>query len=161
MVLGALVVVIVGVLVANYFKGVEQGKIPTNGPSTEVKVPTGGTTHQVEPGESLWTIAEFYYDSGYNWVDVANENGLAAPFTLEKGQTLEIPKVEPKLATVELIEVPQPISGATYTVEKGDSLWNIAVRAYGDGYRWVEIAEINNLKNPNLVHVGNVLSLPR
>lgn len=44
---------------------------------------------------------------------------------------------------------------------KGDHLWGIAVRAYGDGYKWVEIARENNLVNPNLIHPGNVLSLPR
>jgi nucleoid-associated protein YgaU len=44
---------------------------------------------------------------------------------------------------------------------KGDSLWKIAVRAYGDGYKWVSIAKANKLVNPNLIHSGNVLTLPR
>jgi len=60
---------------------------------------------------------------------------------------------------------PQPsadkISGDSYTIRRGDYLWEIAVRAYGDGYKWVEIARINNLTNPNLIHAENVLKLPR
>jgi len=48
-----------------------------------------------------------------------------------------------------------------YTVVAGDSLWNIAVREYGDGYAWTKIATANNLINPDLIHAGNVLRLPR
>ncbi len=55
----------------------------------------------------------------------------------------------------------EPISGATYTVVRGDHLWSIAVRAYGDGYRWVDIAAENELVNPDLIHAGNVLRLPQ
>jgi nucleoid-associated protein YgaU len=40
-------------------------------------------------------------------------------------------------------------------------LWTIAVRAYGDGYKWTEIAKANKLVNPNLIHPGNVFVLPR
>ena len=55
----------------------------------------------------------------------------------------------------------ESIEGNTYTVQKGDTLWDISVRAYGDGYRWVEIAEANNLANPDLIHSGNEFVLPR
>jgi nucleoid-associated protein YgaU len=55
----------------------------------------------------------------------------------------------------------QAIVGSTYTVKHGDSLWDIAVRAYGNGYRWVDIARANNLQNPNIIHTGNVFTLPR
>jgi nucleoid-associated protein YgaU len=47
-----------------------------------------------------------------------------------------------------------------YTVVKGDSLWAISVKRYGNGYRWVEIARMNNLKNPNVIHPGNTLMMP-
>lgn len=55
----------------------------------------------------------------------------------------------------------EKISGRTYTVVRGDNLWNIAVRAYGDGYRWVDIARENKLANPDLIHSGNKFTLPR
>lgn len=53
------------------------------------------------------------------------------------------------------------ISGSSYTVHTGDNLWNIAERAYGDGFKWTEIATANNLSNPNIIHSGNVITLPR
>lgn len=47
-----------------------------------------------------------------------------------------------------------------YTVALGDSLWKIAVATYGDGMAWKKIAEVNKLKNPNLIGVGKELDLP-
>ncbi len=47
-----------------------------------------------------------------------------------------------------------------YTVVQGDSLWSISVKRYGNGYRWTEIAKMNNLKNPGLIHPGNVFLMP-
>jgi len=76
---------------------------------------------------------------------------------------LSIPDVQAKKATETSVSAQgeEPISGATYEVVRGDNLWKIAVRAYGDGYRWVEIARENKLTNPNLIHTGNILILPR
>ena len=56
---------------------------------------------------------------------------------------------------------PEAISSDSYTVVKGDNLWSIAVRAYGDGYKWTEIAKANKLVHPSLIHPGNDLTLPR
>lgn len=57
---------------------------------------------------------------------------------------------------------PAPKQGTTYTVQKGDCLWNIAKRVYGDGSRYVAIYEANKdkIKNPNLIYVGQVLTIP-
>jgi nucleoid-associated protein YgaU len=164
MILGALVIVVVGVLVVNYFRGQEEGTtLPTGVTTEKVGSKELPTTHTVTAGETLWKIAETYYDSGYNWIDIAKENGLENPGLIESGQVLAIPKVEAKTATVlkEAATGEISISGSTYTVVKGDNLWDISVRAYGDGYRWVEIAEENKLENPDIIHAGNVLILPR
>ncbi len=175
MVLGAIVIVVVGLLVVNYFRGLETGTTLPTGEATEQAVgPTitrnGQTFHVVQGNESLWKIAERYYDSGYNWSDIAAANSLNNPGLIEEGQELAIPNVEPKQPTIKVTAADtlgdsavsqSPISGATYSVVAGDNLWKIAVRAYGDGYRWVDIARENNLLNPDVIHAENVLTLPR
>lgn len=164
MILGALVIVVVGVLIVNYFKGQESGTTLPSGVTSETgEGKSLPSKHTVAAGETLWTISETYFQSGYNWVDIAKENNLSNPGIIEVGQVLTIPNVEAKTATVSspVSSGQISITGSTYTVSKGDSLWNIAVRAYGDGYKWVEIAKENKLVNPNVIHAGNILILPR
>jgi nucleoid-associated protein YgaU len=50
----------------------------------------------------------------------------------------------------------------TYTVVKGDCLWNIAAKLLGSGSRYTEIASLNYdiIKNPSLIYPGQVLKLP-
>jgi len=53
----------------------------------------------------------------------------------------------------------------TYTVERGDTLWNIAEKTYGDAYQYTKILNANpnlgRLPNGNvLIHSGNVLAIP-
>ncbi len=47
----------------------------------------------------------------------------------------------------------------TYTVKKGDSLWKIAQTMLNDGSRYKEIAEKNNIVNPNKIQIGQILRL--
>ena len=170
-ILGVLVVVVIGVLVFNYFRNIGRPKTEnTPTPETgEVKLSEEGkivpeglpTTYKVQKGDDLWKIAEKFYGSGYNWVDIAKENGITHPNTIFVDQELTIPAVEIRQLAKPVSEIGQAIGGDTYTVAKGDNLWQIAVRAYSDGFQWVKIARENNLTNPNLIHPGNVLKLPR
>ncbi len=50
----------------------------------------------------------------------------------------------------------------TYTVKSGDSLSKIAKELWGDARRWPELFEANKdqLKDPNLIRVGQVLHIP-
>ena len=163
MVLGALVIVIVGILVVNYFKDQRSQTLPEALTTTNGSLV--GKNHTVVKGETLWSISEDVYGSGYNWTDVKSANKLTSE-KIEVGQELVMPDVagrEPT-ATKQILTIEsgsQTISGDSYTVIKGDNLWTISVRAYGDGYKWVEVAKANNLSNPNLIYAGNVLTLPR
>lgn len=57
---------------------------------------------------------------------------------------------------------PAPAAPRTYTVAKGDTLSHIAKRFYGDANKWKKIFDANRdiLKNPDLVHPGEVLKIP-
>ena len=50
----------------------------------------------------------------------------------------------------------------TYTVVSGDSLFVIAKKVWGDGNRWREIynANTDKIKNPNLIYVGQIFTIP-
>lgn len=203
MLLGAIIIVVVGVLIVNFLRGQSGGEtIPAVG--TEEEERTLPATHTVREGEDLWKISEEYYGTGYNWTDIAEANNISNPNQIAEGQELTIPDVEAAgptatvvaegtttpaptgtiaatatiaqasptsgpVATVTPVETEEgdevvstpTIEGTSYTVIKGDTLWDIAVRAYGDGYKWTEIASANNLVNPNIIHAGNVFTLPR
>src|SRR3989344_1067864 len=47
-----------------------------------------------------------------------------------------------------------------YIVKEGDHLWKIAEEAYGSGYNAYDVAEANNIVDPNLIKVGQELTLP-
>lgn len=58
---------------------------------------------------------------------------------------------------------PAPKKETTYTVKKGDTLWNIAKKTYGDGKKYTVIYEANKdkISNPNLIYTGQVLTIPK
>jgi lysozyme len=46
-----------------------------------------------------------------------------------------------------------------YTVRSGDTLWRIAQLVCGSGDKYQKIAEENNISNPDLIYVGQVLNV--
>jgi GH25 family lysozyme M1 (1,4-beta-N-acetylmuramidase) len=47
-----------------------------------------------------------------------------------------------------------------YIVKKGDTLWAIAQKYYGNGNKYTDIAKANNISNPNVISVGQKLLIP-
>ncbi|MFC1711923.1 LysM peptidoglycan-binding domain-containing protein [Patescibacteria group bacterium] len=180
--LGAFVIILVGSLIFNYFKSNRESEIALEEPE---EIATESTyeakdeyakdlpqTHVVKSNDSLWLISEKYYGSGYNWIDIASENNLSNPDFLEEGMELKLPNVIIKKPVTEvssiseeikteLVVTESSITEEVYQVKKGDFLWDIAIRAYGDGYKWPEIAKANNLLNPDFLEEGMELKLPR
>ena len=66
--------------------------------------------------------------------------------------------------TRETTNSPAPDEGSnqTYTVVKGDCLWNIAKKFYGNGAKYTVIYDANKdkIKNPNLIYPGQVFTIP-
>ena len=50
--------------------------------------------------------------------------------------------------------------GATYTVQPGDSLSKISANCYGTQDFWVAIAKENGIKEPYIIHQGDVIRIP-
>lgn len=115
----------------NTYQGIGQSS-PSNG--------TGTINYTVQPGDSLWLIAQ-RYNTTVN--AIKNLNGLTGNL-IDIGQTLKIPASQ----TAPYIE---------YTVRAGDSLWLIAQR-YNTTVN--AIMNLNGLTN-SMIQVGQVLRIPR
>ncbi len=75
----------------------------------------------------------------------------------------ELKKVEEEVApaAAETPVTPPPAPAPrTYTVVSGDTLWAIAERFYGDGNQYPKIASASGVANPDLIHPGQVLTIP-
>ncbi len=167
--LGALVIVVAAFIGVSVLKNSNVNNTKQEVSSTSTVASVTPEKYTVKKGDSLWSISEKIYKSGYNWIDIAKTNNIANVGVIEEGQVLLIPDVKPIIVDIEKEIPPQAITtqaegaifGNTYTVVRGDNLWDIAVRAYGDGYRWVDVAKANNLANPDLIFSGNVFKMPR
>jgi LysM repeat protein len=132
----------------------------------------GGTPamHTVTSGESLQSIANLY---GMTIEQVMQINNITNPDMIYRGQELTVwantPASDaPVLPTVE-VNVDAPIESApvdvipveaaptSYTVQPGEHLAQIARRF---GVNWTNIAQANNLTDPNQIFAGQILSIP-
>ncbi|MCD8503100.1 MAG: glycoside hydrolase family 18 protein [Bacillaceae bacterium] len=93
--------------------------------------------HVIQPGESLWGIAQAYHSS-VNEIVTANQ--IPNPNQLVVGQTLVI-----------------PIVGSFYWVQPGDSLWAIGQKF---GVNYLTLAQINQISLEATLPVGLRLYLP-
>ncbi len=167
--IGLTVVVLLITIVNNFFiKNNKTDKASTNAKTSPNKKANTSNQHNyiVKAGDNLWNIAEQAYGSGYNAYDIAAANKISDPNLISVNQKLILPSITPKTPTKGEILLASSttkitITGASYTVKADDNLWNIAEQAYGDGYAWVRIAKANNLANPDIIHKGNILTLPR
>lgn len=84
----------------------------------------------------------------------------AEKIILSLGNTIGVAEVD----TSDL-QVQQPAAQSTmYTVQKGDTLWEIAEKHYGKGQgaKYTEIVKANSppVKNPDMIQPGWVLRIP-
>ena len=162
--LGLAVVLVIGMIAFNYFKAKNQPATSEAEKKTE-EAKTAATLpakYTVKAGDTLWSIAESYFKSGYNWTDIQKANNLTNPGVIEEGMILTIPDAKPiAVAQGEVSAASTEIKeNKPYTVIQGDSLWSIALKEYNDGYKWVAIAQASHLTNPDVIYAGNVLVLP-
>jgi nucleoid-associated protein YgaU len=171
-IMGGVVVFIVAILMFNYFKSINTSNEGVITETAKVIEVTEGEkpehlpdTYIVETGDDLWSIAEKFYKSGYNFMDIADANSITDANYIEIGQELIVPQVAVKKITVDSeTSLVSTIETGSYTTIAGDYLWDIAIRAYGDGYAWTKIYDANKEligTNPGILLKGVTLSLPR
>ena len=99
-------------------------------------------------------------------------DGPAWSSKTETSEPPPAPEAEPEVAPA---AVEEPVAAAepaappppppapeprTYTVVSGDTLWAISERFYGDGNKYQQIADASGISNPDLIHPGQVLTIP-
>ena len=112
----------------------------------------------VGPGESLWSIAEAVLGDGRRFTEIAdlNRDVLGGrPGFLRGGWELRLPA-----AADSATEAPKPTPQGSVTVEPGDTLWHIAGEHLGQPERFAEIAQLNDIVDPDLIRPGDVIDLP-
>ncbi len=114
-------------------------------------------TYVVQPGDTLWRISRQYNTT----VDyLAQTNNIPNPNLIYVGQVLEVPDTTTGPTPVPPVATPvppQPPQQGTYVVQPGDSLSKIA-RQFGTTVD--ALVQANNIANPNLIYVGQVLIIP-
>lgn len=163
MFLGLAVVVAVGGFMVNFIEK-RKGNIDIPGVKNDLKIEELAQSKEgnlavdevkVVKNDSLWKIAEREYGDGFKWVEIAKFNNINNPDLIESGQILKLPQIEKVEVKSEEKE------DRDYKVLRGDSLWKIAVREYGDGYQWTKIWLDNKekLNSPDKLEIGMTLRL--
>jgi len=152
----------------------------TGQPEGHTKPTAQPMIHYVKAGESLWQIAQQYYDNGEHWRTIAQANSdrVSANGTVRQGVRLVIPNkaglVNPpsmeQILANRVDPTPTPTTSTPHTtdnrqmvkVEPGDSLSRLARQHLGSSDRWRELFDANRdkLKQPNAIRVGMKLRLP-
>ncbi len=133
----------------DYFNGTmdDLNKFATGSTSS---TPPAATTYTVQAGDTLASIAQKLN------VDLAQLTNLNNAALIQPGEVLKVPGQSASSSGPGGGGTP-PAPTRTYTVKAGDTLYAIAVK-YGTTVQ--AIAAANNISNPNLISVGQVLKIP-
>lgn len=128
--------------------------------------------YTVQPGDSLWGIAQRYYGSGQYWERILRDNAdtISSPNRIYAGQVIIIKLTQNNMQspanteanTIENTSENPIVNAGSYTIQAGDSLWGIARRVYGRGELWEKIyqANRNTISDPGVIYNGQVLNIP-
>ncbi|GAA1435915.1 LysM peptidoglycan-binding domain-containing protein [Microlunatus lacustris] len=150
-------------------------------PSNPATAPTGTsrhtdkhhhtTTHTVRSGETLWAIAEQHLGDGARYREIAQLNyghrqpdggKLTGTHWIRPGWELTVPTTNDSGGS-------KPAQQQSYTVQPGDTLWDIADDELGTGSRYVEIVAASSgieqpgghhLTDPDEISAGWRLRIP-
>ena len=128
------------------------------------------TVHTVKKGDTLWTIARRY---NLTVNSILANNNISNSELISIGQEMKIPLHKNVVAETNIvsqavvdkknsnvnnnISPPEKAEPIVYTVKAGDNLWNIS-RKYGVSVE--VISSVNNLKEKDLLSLGQKLEIP-
>ncbi len=173
MILGGLIILVIGILIFNYFSRGKSSLGPAQQTQqeqqqTDVSTDNLPGKYIVKNGDTLFLIAEKYYKNGDKFNEIAKTNKISDVDFIQTDQVLEIPKLAEQVAITETATGGgsstiwgSKIEGDTYTVQDGDWLSTISARAYGEINSYQKIADANKISNPDLIVPGIIITIPR
>jgi nucleoid-associated protein YgaU len=122
---------------------------------------TAGTSYVVKQGDTLASLAERVYGNKAAWQCIWNANRwIVNPSYVQVGWTIQLP-ASGACGGPAATPTPPPIAGTTYTVQRGDTLAGLAVRAYGNKDAWRCIWAANTwITNPSYIVPGWKITIP-
>jgi len=173
----------------NLIDQIGQVRMPTALQVVQRETPNAVLRYTVQPGDSLFQIARAHYGDGNLWraLAAANEGKIGADGTVRVGVSLVLPdrlegrpvlsgwnsagtQATPPARTASTpAPTPAPAASApavagarTYTVQRNDTLGQIAQRELGTVRRMREILELNQdrIRDADDIRVGMTLRLP-
>ncbi len=141
--------------VAQNSQPLEQGQQAQSANSLEPR------SYTVRSGDNLWNIAKDNLGDATKWNDIYKMNADvlgANPDLIRPGTTIQLPGAE----SADIASAATPGAAGQYTVQSGDTLWDIAHDQLGDATKWGDIYKANSEligSNPGMIHPGQQLSL--
>lgn len=111
---------------------------------------TTAASYTVKAGDTLSAIAAKY---GTTYQTLASANSISNPNDIYVGQVI---KVSATATAASSQAASSTSSSGSYTVKSGDTLYGIAL---ANGLNWQTLAKQNGISDPNVIFVGQKLSL--
>lgn len=111
---------------------------------------TTAASYTVKAGDTLSAIAAKY---GTTYQALASTNSISNPNDIYMGQVI---KVSATATAASSQAASSTNSNGSYTVKSGDTLYGIAL---ANGLNWQTLAKQNGISDPNVIFVGQKLSL--
>lgn len=120
-------------------------------------------THTVVSGDNLYRLAARHLGDGERWPELLrlNRDVLGEATELRIGQVIKIAPAKAPPASARRAQRTAPgVVAREYVVLRGDMLSEISLKLLGTTKRMKEIVELNGLKDPNDIRVGQTLKIP-
>ncbi|MBD5552384.1 MAG: BspA family leucine-rich repeat surface protein [Lachnospiraceae bacterium] len=119
--------------------------------------------YTVVSGDTLWKIAKKFYGDGSFWQKIYMDNMsiIRDPNKIYVGQVLTIYLSKGDGSIITSPDAVDVESGY-YIVKKGDTLWTISKKVYGNGKNWKKVYDANRdkIKKPEQIYAGQILVIP-
>lgn len=131
-------------------------KVSSNAPTSSSTSSSANSTvttaasYTVKSGDTLSAIAAKY---GTTYQALASANSISNPNDIYVGQVI---KVSATATAASSQAASSTSSNGSYTVKSGDTLYGIAL---ANGLNWQTLAKQNGISDPNVIFVGQKLSL--